>query len=56
MRISGADEARAQAVLAQCGHHVKLAVLALNKQLSVGEARAALDAADGNLRQALLSP
>ncbi len=56
VRISGADEARAQAVLAQCGHHVKLAVLALNKQLSVGEARAALDAADGNLRQALLSP
>ena len=53
VRASGADETAAAAVLAQCGHHVKTAVVALRNQSTVDEARAALAAADGSLRQAL---
>lgn len=53
VRASGADEAAAAAVLAQCDHHVKTAVVALRKGISVAEARVALDAADGSIRVAL---
>ena len=53
VRASGADEAAAAAVLAQCGHHVKTAVVALRKGITVAEAQAALDAADGSIRAAL---
>ena len=53
VRASGADEAAASAVLAQCDHHVKTAVVALRKGINVAEAQAALDAADGSIRVAL---
>lgn len=53
VRASGADEAASAAVLAQCDHHVKTAVVALRKGVTVAEAQAALDAADGSIRQAL---
>jgi len=50
---SGADEAAASAVLAQCGHHVKVAVVALRKQISVEDARALLAQVHGSVRAAL---
>ena len=53
VRASGADEASAEAVLAQCGHHVKTAIVALRKGITVAEAQAALAAADGSIRVAL---
>ena len=53
VRASGADEADAATVLAQCDQQVKTAVVALRKGITVAEAQAALDAADGNIRQAL---
>ena len=53
VRASGADEASAEAVLAQCDHHVKTAVVALRKGITVAEAQAALAAADGSIRVAL---
>ena len=53
LRATGATEAEATAVLAQCGHHAKTAIVALRLGVSVAEAQRALEAADGNLRQAL---
>lgn len=53
MRAADCDEAAARATLAQCDFHVKLAVLALRKQLSVADARALLERSQGSLRQAL---
>lgn len=50
---SGADEAAAQAVLEQCGYHVKTAVVALIKQTSVEQAQALLEAAHGSVREAI---
>lgn len=50
---TGADEEAARAVLEQCDFHVKTAIVALSKQTGVEEARAALDAARGSVRQAL---
>jgi N-acetylmuramic acid 6-phosphate etherase len=50
---SGADEASAQAVLEQCGYHVKTAVVALIKQTSVEQAQALLEAAHGSVRDAI---
>ena len=48
-----ADEAAAQAVLEQCGYHVKTAVVALIKQTSVEQAQALLEAAHGSVREAI---
>ena len=53
MIATGADEAAARAVLEQCNFHVKVAIVALKKQLSTGQARTLLDAARGSVRQAL---
>ena len=53
VRASGATDADASAVLAQCDHHVKTAIVALRKGITVAEAQAALDAADGSIRVAL---
>lgn len=53
MFASGADEAAAQAVLEQCGYHVKTAVVALIKQTSVEQAQALLEAAHGSVREAI---
>ena len=50
---TGADEAAARAVLEQCDFHVKVAIVALSKQISVDQARTLLDAARGSVRQAL---
>ena len=50
---TGADEAAAQAVLEQCGYHVKTAVVALIKQTSVEQAQALLEAAHGSVREAI---
>jgi N-acetylmuramic acid 6-phosphate etherase len=40
-------------VLEQCDFHVKVAIVALSKQIGVDAARALLDAAHGSVRQAL---
>ena len=50
---TGADETAARAVLEQCDFHVKVAIVALSKQIGVDAARALLDAAHGSVRQAL---
>jgi N-acetylmuramic acid 6-phosphate etherase len=50
---TGADETAARAVLEQCDFHVKVAIVALLKQIDVEAARALLDAAHGSVRQAL---
>jgi len=50
---TGADEAAAQAVLEQCGYHVKTAVVALIKQTSVEQAQALLEASHGSVREAI---
>jgi N-acetylmuramic acid 6-phosphate etherase len=53
VRASGASEAQAQAVLAQCDHHVKTAIVALKRGVDVGQAKALLEAADGSVSRAL---
>jgi len=50
---TGADEATARAALEQCDFHVKVAIVALKKQISVDAARALLDTSHGSVRQAL---
>ena len=50
---TGASEDAARAVLEQCDFHVKTAIVALSRQTGVEEARVALDAARGSVRQAL---
>lgn len=54
MHATGADEARARAALEQCGFHVKVAIVALLKQLPIPEAQALLDRSAGSVRAALL--
>jgi N-acetylmuramic acid 6-phosphate etherase len=56
MRASGAEEAQARAVLERCDFHVKVAVVALRRQISVDAARQLLDRAQGRVRQALNAP
>lgn len=53
MRASGASEADAQAALVQCDHHVKTALVMLKRGVDAEQARARLDAADGNVGKAL---
>ncbi|MDN3544854.1 MAG: N-acetylmuramic acid 6-phosphate etherase [Roseateles asaccharophilus] len=53
MRATGADEAQARAVLERCDFQVKVAVVALRRQVSVEAARQLLDQAQGRVRQAL---
>jgi N-acetylmuramic acid 6-phosphate etherase len=50
---TGADDETARAVLEQCDFHVKVAIVALKKQISVDAARALLDTSHGSVRQAL---
>lgn len=54
MHATGADEAEARRVLGQCDFHVKVAIVALSRQLTVMQAAAALAQADGSVRAALL--
>jgi N-acetylmuramic acid 6-phosphate etherase len=53
MVATGADEAAARAVLEQCQFHVKVAIVALSKQIGPDQARALLESARGSVRQAL---
>lgn len=53
MHATGADEATASAVLEECRHHVKTAIVAIRLNVGVGDARARLDAAAGSVRAAL---
>jgi N-acetylmuramic acid 6-phosphate etherase len=50
---TGADEAAARAVLEQCDFHVKVAIVALARSISVDQARKLLDDARGSVRAAL---
>jgi N-acetylmuramic acid 6-phosphate etherase len=52
---TGVDEAAAHAVLEQCDFHVKVAIVALARTVSVDQARALLDAAHGSVRHALVA-
>ncbi len=53
LAATGADPDKAAAVLQDCGLHVKVAIVALRKNFNVSQARSALDAAGGSVRQAL---
>lgn len=53
MFATGADEAAARAVLKQCGFHVKVAIVALSRQIEVEQARALLETTRGSVRAAL---
>ena len=50
---TGCTDTQAESVLKQADHHVKLAIVAIKKGISVENARARLDAADGSIRHAL---
>jgi N-acetylmuramic acid 6-phosphate etherase len=50
---TGAGEDAAEAVLAQCDFHVKVAIVALSKNIPVEQARALLESARGSVRAAL---
>jgi len=54
MHATGADEAAARAVLEQCDFHVKTAIVALSRSISVGQARDLLTATHGSVRDALI--
>lgn len=53
MLATGADEATARATLEACGHHVKTAIVAIAKKISVADAKALLADTDGNVRLAI---
>ncbi|MFO1225460.1 N-acetylmuramic acid 6-phosphate etherase [Roseateles sp.] len=53
VRATGAEEAEAAKVLAQCDQHVKTAVVAIRLGVSVDDARARLAANEGSVRGAL---
>lgn len=53
MHATGADEAAARAALEACGHHVKVAIVALRRQVPVAQAEALLAQAGGSLRAAV---
>lgn len=55
MHATGADEAAARGALEQCEFHVKVAVVALIKQISTEQASTLLDKASGSVRAALIS-
>ena len=56
MFATGADEQAARAALEQCDFHVKVAIVALTRKTSIGQARQLLEAARGSVRQALGAP
>jgi N-acetylmuramic acid 6-phosphate etherase len=53
MRAAEVDEAQARAALALCDFHVKVAVVALRRGVTVDEARALLERSMGSVRMAL---
>ncbi|HTD04634.1 N-acetylmuramic acid 6-phosphate etherase [Undibacterium sp.] len=54
MFATGADEQTAESTLAACEHHVKVAIVAIKKQIDVEQAKALLEQVEGNVRLALL--
>ena len=50
---TGTDEATARATLERCEFHVKVAIVAILKNLSISDARALLDNAKGSVRMAV---
>jgi N-acetylmuramic acid 6-phosphate etherase len=53
MHATGADEAAARQVLAQCHFHVKVAIVALSRQVTTDQAQLLLAGANGSVRAAL---
>ena len=53
MYATGADESQARSVLEKCDFHVKVAIVALSKNISIDQARALLETAHGSVRAAL---
>ncbi|GGC60905.1 N-acetylmuramic acid 6-phosphate etherase [Undibacterium terreum] len=53
VHATGADEATAERTLSACEHHVKVAIVAIKKQIDVRQAKTLLDQVDGNVHQAL---
>lgn len=53
MLATGADEARAVAKLGECDYHVKVAIVAIAKDISADQARQRLAAVKGSVRAAL---
>jgi N-acetylmuramic acid 6-phosphate etherase len=53
MLATGCEEYVARTTLESCNHHVKTAIVAIKKNVSVAEARAALAEAHGSVRTAL---
>ncbi|MFZ6645088.1 N-acetylmuramic acid 6-phosphate etherase [Undibacterium sp. TJN25] len=56
MHATGVDEQHAEQVLATCGHHVKVAIVAIKRQVDTDEAQVLLETADGNVHLALQEP
>ena len=54
MHATGTDQERARAALEQCDFHVKVAIVALLRDVAVDRARVLLDASYGSVRAALL--
>ncbi|WP_348693304.1 N-acetylmuramic acid 6-phosphate etherase [Duganella fentianensis] len=53
MRVAGADETSARAMLERCHFQVKLAIVALRKDLDVEQAQSLLEQTGGDMRRAL---
>jgi N-acetylmuramic acid 6-phosphate etherase len=53
MLATGCDEAKATQTLIACEYHVKVAVVAIKKQISIDAARSRLNLAHGSIRAAL---
>jgi N-acetylmuramic acid 6-phosphate etherase len=53
MLATGASEATARATLEACEHHVKTAIVAITKKISVADAKVLLADTGGNVRQAI---
>ncbi|MDC8757941.1 N-acetylmuramic acid 6-phosphate etherase [Janthinobacterium fluminis] len=55
MHATGADEASARGALEQCHFHVKVAIVALSRQVTIDQAQRLLAGAAGSVRAALAS-
>ena len=53
MLATGADEATAQRTLVACEFHVKVAIVAITKKISIDDARTRLGIANGSVRKAI---
>jgi N-acetylmuramic acid 6-phosphate etherase len=51
--VTGCDDSTAQQTLEQCEHHVKTAIVAIKKKISVSEAQTLLTRNEGSVRAAL---